>query len=810
MQIEDNTILIAPGSLHLPLYQEIYRQKGCTLGITVMTLESWLRSRMHTQAKTTLEIVCAYAKALEALPKDNVFYESRSDYDFLSDCLQFLSMASMYQLETKPGSSKREQDLQAVIELLKPIQLWQKEAAQTQFEEAPKLRILKTEWNEAQLHWIELLKKQGAKELSSSFNKRIYYWAASNPRKEMEAAADAILANEIDPSSTLIALSDPGQQACLMQILESRNLPYTLLHPASESKVPDMFMQAWRYMNDKTPQNRERLILSLFGQMGAEIVRGLRLLEDGADLQNLQYKDNSLISEEKLTNLQSLQITIRDWQPVLEEIDAWTPASFSKIATRIQKQIPQPKAEDIQAFDGILNAWNSLPDQSDPVMQQLFGRSLEHLHPSRSLDENRGISIGTRADISALHKTVFYIGADAEHYPGSIQHGGAFGEEYLQSQDYPSLAKRMEDHSRNLQEVLKEPETVYILMPQSDEEGKNVEESHELNTWLELLPKFQQAAETGALYTPDFSMPPQTARSYFQKEEGILSASLRSLDMYQDCPLKSLLRYGLHLSRPMEAGSALRVDKDFIKRRIEDCSRLGRPLSSFSKEELYNLVYADFSFALSVFPSRQEEVQTLCIEYTERLHSVFQNLALAQDEWKMRFAPGDYRISLDQNGKSGPISITGGIGSSSRASLNLYSQDTDFFALETAPAGTLDFSLQPKPKNRSAFSVSYGRGAATATSRQTAPQDAANETRTAFFRSALKAQNLPDLTDETAQALKKKIPTYEQKEQDALEKAKAFAQGVADSRFHPLHAASACSYCSYQAICRNAACERGK
>lgn len=43
MQIEENTIIIAPSPLHLRIYEDIIDQKGSCLNVTVLSLEAYIR-----------------------------------------------------------------------------------------------------------------------------------------------------------------------------------------------------------------------------------------------------------------------------------------------------------------------------------------------------------------------------------------------------------------------------------------------------------------------------------------------------------------------------------------------------------------------------------------------------------------------------------------------------------------------------------------------------------------------------------------------------------------------------------------------
>ena len=68
MKILDQGIIIAPGSLHLAVYDEIFKEKGNCLNLSALTLNSFLLSHLKTKAPTPLELIFQYAKALKDLP----------------------------------------------------------------------------------------------------------------------------------------------------------------------------------------------------------------------------------------------------------------------------------------------------------------------------------------------------------------------------------------------------------------------------------------------------------------------------------------------------------------------------------------------------------------------------------------------------------------------------------------------------------------------------------------------------------------------------------------------------------------------
>lgn len=814
MQIEDNTILIAPGPLHLRLYEEIYKQKGSCMNITVHSLEAYLARQLSAPKPSTASVLYTYAKALSDLSADNAFYESRADYDFLRACHDFMTMVQLYAIADFPRQTKREKDLYEIIEKLLPIDLWVKEARDLPLEDAGQVRILNTERDALGQFFVSKLLAKGAKYLGEPQHRRFYYWAASNPHKEMEVCADAIVANQLDAQSVLVALADPKEKYALAQAFDSRKIPYTFLQDDTSSMVLSCWKAALSYLAEPSEASLMQVLKTFFPTSGYDVRRYLDLFPEGSSLQNVAYVPNCLLSEEQFASLQDLEVQVSPWKEKLEEIRRWDLSSIEAIASLLMDQIPNPDEDDVRLFQGVMDGWNQIKDfVKKPADLHLFIRSLDTLHPATALSSLKGVLVGDRKVISCLHENIFYIGADATSFPGNSAQGGIFDEEYLEKLDYPSLDTRMDEKLSHLKSVLEEPRDLYILSPQSDYEGKSVETSHELNTWLEVLPKFKPAAQGSVNLRPSFQIEGLKSQVFFESEDRVLNARARQLKSYEECPLKNFLQYGLQLRRPATSKDVLRVSSRLVSVIMKDAlAKIGKPFYALSEIEVEQLVREDFAFARSILPGRAGEIDTMAALCARRLYWVFGNLKPVCTEMELSLHEGDYRIDLKEELQGLPVRIEGSMGSSSarNATFNLYeSGDSGFSGVEETPAATLDFSLQPKASVQNAFSLSYGRGAQ-ANAVPVAVKDAAQKAQEDFLRHAMTAQNFGEPKPGFMQVLAKKVPTYSEKEQDLVHQADFYASGIVKNEFTPVHKPSACQHCPYRPICRNAAIEKGE
>ncbi len=815
MEMNRNITLIAPSALHLELYQKIIEQRGSCLNITVLGLDAYLARKLSKPRTPLIALLYQYSRALETLSKDNLFYTSRNDYDFLKDCEDFMTLVQMYDLHDFPANTKRERDLLEIIERLMPIELWVKEARTLPFDDAGDVYILQTERGAKDRFWIDLLVKKGAHIVEMKRHKRFYYWACSNARKEMEACADAIVSNQLDASSVLIALADPSQKYVLAQALESRGVPYTFSSSDSSRRIVEQWKCALTYLMKRDDDSLMDMLETLFPVSSYDLRRYIRLFgSESGSIQDVPYRENSLLSEETFESLKSLQIGIMQWKALLESMKDWTLDSIDQIARLIMDQTPNPTDDDLNAFEGVMNRIADVrAELRTPADLELLICSLDSLRPSQALSSLKGALIAGREQICGLYDNVFYIGADANHFPGSQAFSGIFDEAYMEQLHFKSLDERNKESFDQLQAVFNEPESLFILTPQSDYLGKSIESSHELNTWLGMLPKFKPVGEPSANPRPSFTIEGVKSANLFPEENGVLQARPRSLHTFEECPLKNLLQYGLCLRKPAKAGEIFKVRGDIVERLMRD----GWNKYHLSYEQLDNaqiaaLVADDFAFARSLFAAQSEELDALQSLTTERMIRVFERLRPIRHELHLDLVSSDYRVQIEKDFDGIPMNIEGSIAlsSSKKAVFNLVDPASEGFISSELPRATLDLSLQPKAASRPAFSLRYGSGAAQATAMPVSQEEAAYKGMEEFYKSSLSAQNFDGPGESALQAtLAKKVPTYEARESKMSAQAEGLADSLNKNNFKPLHKPDACSHCSYRAICRNAAIEKG-
>lgn len=819
MNLDNISTIIAPSALHLPVYEAVLAARGDCCGLNVISMTAWQQEQLVRTRQPKLPILYEYARLLEDLPEDNVFYESRRDYDFLESCRKFMPLLAMYSISLQPGKTDKERSLWQIIERLQSVELWQQQALALPVCDLSHVGILKRNLDWKDQFWADRLCLQGAKMLGERpESQTVHYWSAANPRKMMEAAADAIVEIGLDAQSVMVALADPLQRQVFCQIFDSRKIPYSFLHDDSATPVIAQWKACLEYVMHPDEAHLNACLQTLFPRTSADVLRWRRLQPDS--LEHLSYQPCALLDEEEFVRLQNLEVSARNWSQVIEGIRSWTIESMDQIALLIQEANPDPQEVDIRAFEGVIDAWLSIRDQvHTPKDLDLFVRSLDSLSPMGAPAELRGVIVGGLHDLCGLRENVFVLGVSASNFPGNAQERGIFNEEFLSSLPLPDLAKRMEQASKSAFEAMDLAKELYILCPQADYEGKSIEPCHEISAHYGMLPEFQRVRESSIQTRPGFDLGADEAARLYLGEDNVLKTRVRSIDTYTACPLKNLLSSGLHLHAPFALREELQVNVrelcTWLMARARD--EMNLPLSNVPAAVIHRWILENFSFAARIFPKRRREIERLASEYTRRILIVFGRMDVVGSVWGMDMVSSDYVVEKKQrlDDLNMEVEVGGTLNSTSsrQASINLYYKDPNggFAALEY-PQATLNFSLQPAAKNYDAFSLSYGRGASTPVSANAnSVEKAVLESQKDFFKQSIVGQRLENLSDPIGESIVKSRAknSYQDKDEALMKQAAGLAKSVRESRFLPEHAKDACVRCPYRTICRNAAFERG-
>lgn len=847
MKFDSPVTIIAPGSLHLPLYAGLHEKLGNTTQIQLLGLNGWLNLQTRQNIKGRLPLLYEYRRRLKDLNPDNSFYGSIADYDFLKDCLSFMEKYFLYglKLEDLPEETAKDRDLKEIVERLAEVPILQSEVQIDQLdpELLKSIRILDLNYSLEERHIIDQMtargariiqspddlieetdenkKKEGVPDTLSEKKQKRYYWSMSNPRTQMEVIADTIVRENLKAEEIYISLSRPEDASVLEQVFSARNIPLTLMSQPAVSPVLTQWKAVLNWLITPDPDHRIEMLKALYPASSVMVREYLKTFPDGSELQDLKWEENPVISENDFLNMQSMEAQMEPWQPVFERMNRWdfSEKSMADIAAAIQEANPTPDEDDLRVFEGVINAYSSVKDEirSNEDLKLLI-RYLDSLYPASALEEWKGVLAGTRREISPLFKTVFYTGADASHFPNYTLNSGIFDEAYMArlAPAYPDLARRLEIQRQGLFHSLEMPETLYVTVPQADYMGKSFETSYELFDWLNTFPKFQRWDDSSWSVSPDFSLSEDVSSQMFFHDR-IYSPTLRSLDAFARCPLQHMLKYGMKLKTPFKASEHLQVRADIFRNILDSAPFwFSKPLWQLSEEEVRFLVARQFEFPRKVLPSQSDALQILENEYVMKIRELLSVLGPVTRDLGVSVIPADYRIELSEEIDGIQLEMDSVINSASQARtpITLVSDSRpdkpdspdDRSAFHNAMAA-MDISLKIKPVSEPAYTISMGRGkqqvqANPVTGEQTAQKFIQN-----FLKDSVRGQNVPESDNPEAEYIRKKTPSYSDVVDGARNKVENFLEDLKSGCALPLHKADACKFCAFKTICRNGARE---
>ena len=815
IQIPDESILLAPGALHLSLYDMVHRQKGNCLNIQIFSVETYIRTLLPQAGPSEIETLYACQAALRALPETNSFSASRADLDFLKACLRFLKLAALYGIERFPETTRKERDLNEVLTLLGPVPLGVPTRADLEAIDVPytKIFILPTEWTFEQSYWIDFLLAHGARLLENETKSEPpVYLSCANARKQMEIVADRILERRLPATDVFVALADPGDQEVLAQIFDAHRIPYTLLRQPQTTTVPDRFLAGLRYLRQPDKETYLALIQALYPEESAPVVRYLNHF-DGIELDAIPYEDNALISERRYLTWQQEELDAKAWMESHRALQAWTRHDVEALAAEIQATIPEPTEEDLNAFDTIVQNYASIASQIETGDDfSLFIQFLERASFAQTAQSLSGVLVGTRQEISPLRPTTFFLGAHAKVFPALSMYSGIFDESFLAHTTFPPLKERLNKQRQAIFSTLGACAELTIIVPQSDYAGKSLEASAELESWVAKRPTFVNIPDVFATTVPGFDLDPGQAQSLFFKN-GRHTTTFSKVSTFEQCPLRYYLRYGLALNRP-KTQDDIRVDGSLLSRVLQRARTLrNATFAELTRDQIRSLVAEEFAFAKKIFPSRTAAFDSLIVEYGARIHDLISTLEIFEDRLHLALLNKEYELDQGFGWKDVSVEMKGPIEKYDPMKVSFLVVDP---ALEEAGIfddkgglGVFDLSLKQHAVPQSAFKVNYRTTQPDAIEiSETQKNDEVSLQR---FVDGWAVQDLPPAAqDPLLEKVLKKVPTYTEKEEKMQSKVEQALERLAQGDILPVHEKSACVYCPYKIICRNGASTKEK
>jgi CRISPR/Cas system-associated exonuclease Cas4 (RecB family) len=808
-------IILAPGNLHLLVYEQIIAQHGNCLGIEVVPLETYIHSFLPEKESEPARIIYQYAAALEKISPDNAFYGSLKEADFLKKLLSFIRQAKMYQLDSFPVQNKKEKDLKELIDCLWDIYVKEDAYESIKQQNIPfeKIYILETERSPVAQYWTDFLLENGAHLLENKPQKEErHYFSAANTRKQMEAVALEILEKDYDANDCMIALSTPADQSVLEQILEAHHIPYSYLDQPNPSKVASLWHKALSYVASPDLSHALDLISECSEQAKADIEAYLHVFEHGSNLSSLSYEPNSILSEKQFNEYRYLEEQYRMWTDRYANITQFSLSSLDEIGLFIQEQIPEPTNEDLKMFDSVLKMVVSVKEyiheKSDLNLLIQLLSSYSSTLSNKSLS---GVLIASRKDITPLRKNVFFVGAHAGLFPNLNVEKGLFDEAYLAKTNYPSLPVRLERQRHSIFHMLEQCENLYVLIPQSDYTGRSLESSAEMDEFMQVQPAFLAIQDPDVSNRPEFSLAKGMAKKMFEDENQEIHMNARSLSSFASCPLKYYLRYGLKI-RPQQDLEQILISSSLFSAVLDQAFFFeNKQYYQLDYEDVLALVEKEFSFIRKVFKDRQSWFDLKVKEYAFKIHSQLEPLSLFQTKYHLNILNQAYTSNISWELDGQKLDMQGNLDANlaSEASFTPFDPALTDPSVMDAPeaAGSVVLNLNNMATNQSAVSINYRTTVPGVN--QESDQKALDNFIEQQFKDSWKQTDLSKVSEnEDLTAALSKKETIEQKQEKWKELASQYYQNIKEDKLLPLHEKNSCARCAYRSICRNSAMEK--
>lgn len=836
IQIPDNSTILAPATLHLSLYKEILKQKRDCLGIQVLTLSSWLSSFYHGQNKSDIEILYLYKEALQKVSVQNAFYSSKEDYDFLNACLDFIKMAKTYQIQDFPSSTQKEKDLNEILNLLYPIELKEDQTKDvlSSLPDLENIYILKKEYSQLDNYWIQILMDHGAKWLGENQLCQTHYYSVANTRKQMEVLAHLIIENDYLADDIFIALNNASDESVLTQILTAHKIPFTTIQETHITSIYNEWISYLTWIKDMDLKSFINLIQTLYPNENYLIqyytLFPEKFLKFEPCLSPLSYEDNEIINLYQFESYQKLEQQTLEW--IQNHAFLFNTLDFLEIAKHIQNLHEHVSKEDFNAFNDVMSLIQDVHTHIHNVSDlNILIHQIQNLSANQKANSIEGVLIGSRQDITSLRPIVFLTGTNANAFPALKLHSGIFDEAYVKNTGLPSLETRIQNQQTQIFDCLSLCETLYILYPQSDYQGKNYESSSEIENWLQTKPKFITTPDSFHWTTPSIDLDKKIAQSIFFKDNHF-KGSISRLESYARCPFSHALKYGLYL-KEKEDITDIRIRGSILHHVLEVISKDKQDYTSLSKEEIHQYVEKEFTFAKQVLLQQATWFDSQIEEITEKLVLIFEQLHSFETNWHMNVDKQEHKFSYSYPWNEYTIDLYGYIdridsSSTSFCIFDYKSSDKDIslnefesgLALQLAtytlayekesnliPVGCFYIALRTTPE-----ALAYGK----LNYRKKVPElSITNESdilETFTRNRKLKGWHFSDASiycDDIKQYMpvKKTNPALETIKSEWSQVIDSLLEDISSGQTLPNHVKDACKYCAYRSICRNLANE---
>ena len=208
--------LIAPVHLHPYIRQELLLKNKGLLGVTLISLNSYLKQELMEDRFEQEPILFEYYHLMQKHRDElHIFKDAVLSYTFLSQCYQVIEDLKKYHIEvsTLKEDTNSNQELKKILSLLYPIHTpsdQMNRCLEGIFSASQEhVYILETNYSYYQNQLVEKLYTLGAKKIAfpNQCESKVLYYAV-NKKQECEALAQHILKHDLDAEDVAVTLCD--------------------------------------------------------------------------------------------------------------------------------------------------------------------------------------------------------------------------------------------------------------------------------------------------------------------------------------------------------------------------------------------------------------------------------------------------------------------------------------------------------------------------------------------------------------------------------------------------------------------------
>lgn len=673
-QIKTPCTLIVPVHLHPYIRQAILQANKGILGITLISLNSYLKQELMEDRFEQESVLFEYLHKMQKHSDQfHIFKDTILSYTFLSQCYQMIEDMKLYHipLSSLKEDSASNRELKQIITLLYPITTpsdQMNQCCEALFKQPQDhVYILDSNYSYYQNQLIERLCALGATKISFPQlieNGKLYY--AVNKKQECEAVAQYILKEDLDAEDVAITLCDKEYGVLLEQVFDHYQIPYCSFAKSSCSgSIYFTFIALLEYYLEPNLDHLLNVLSHHVFDMKyrKEFIDYLRIFESDilASFEHIRHRsqDGNVMNAIDLERFEKLEAKAEIARKLVipSLLKLQTCKDITTLLTFLLESV----------HDSMQNDSSSLSIYKDVC--EVFSKCVDFMHDREDLKfllmllkqkeiqkESKviqGVCITSLKQSQLPRKYHFVLGATSKNYPGFTPKEGIFDEKYYEALAYPSMQERYQLHSQQSLSQLLIHEQLIVFSPLGTYDGHSLEVALELETICEKGGNYPIQHVYFPHQTHIDKIDPSQAVDLYVKDHCI-TGSISALERFSKCPYAYFLRYGLKIKDPIQLGFANNYMGTLAHYIMENLYHEGtkEAFLQLDPQCLKEIIKSELQIVETIFPNKKAYLSFLAKRIYEAMWQCIQRFQ--KQEQASAFKPWvvehrfEYPISMDE------------------------------------------------------------------------------------------------------------------------------------------------------------------